>query len=116
MIDKNKGEKKKLQMLASDKTVNEIYTFPDINVSVGSYYSYRSGEDTYIQEYGFSTANELRKELEHLWEKEPRMEQVIKVVVTSALKNKPDLEDEENLDIDLGRNKEEKLPEYIYNF
>lgn len=116
MIDKNKGEKIKLQALAGDCIVNEIYTFPVINDSLHSYYTYRNESEEYIREYGFSTANELKEELERLWEKEPQMEQFIKVAVTAALKNKPDLDDEESVDSGLGIHKEEKLPGYIYNF
>ncbi len=94
--------------------------FTEIDKKQESYYIPKS-EGGYLTEYDFETLPELKKMLDGLWNVKPHLQEIMKVVLVAAMKNKP-LEMnkgilEEKLESG-GQNSHtsDKLPAFIYNF
>lgn len=115
-MDKNESEKRRLQDYVIDNLAGEKYTFPVIDNSLDSYYICRNESEKYIREYGFDTATDIKKELDLLWDKDKKMEKLIKIVMVAALKNKPDFDKTQHIEYSSNVRGDENLPTYIYNF
>lgn len=85
-----------------------------------SFHRFDSNEDTYfmaypernyLMDYYFETLPQLREKLSDIWKNEEYMKDVLKTVLSAAMKNKP-VETDDIVRQDI----EETIPTYIYNF
>lgn len=108
-MDKCKREKDKLYEYASMVSQNYFVQ----NESDTDSYFFKREECSYIREYGFESVQELKEELNHMWDQDEIMQQCIQTISIAAIKMKPNEEiEDESKDT---KNIKEKLPSYIYN-
>lgn len=118
-MDKCKREKDNLYSLKKDNIDNDNFKgFQKINNKMESYYIIRSDSE-YCMEYYFDTLPELKKMMDNLWMDIPYMDDIKKVLLVSAMKNKPQkneiIENQTTEETDK-QNLNNKLPMFIYNF
>ncbi len=113
-MDKNQVEKEKIYEWGTKHTCRELVEkyFTSKDASAQSYFIPREQTD-YLTPYGFETLPELDSLLHALWKDEEHMQEVQKVCLIAAMKNKPSKTDKGSSDI---QNTKEQLPQYIYNF
>lgn len=101
-------------MYHTDMLTNSI--FLPIDQDADSYYIRRENLEAYLREYEFQSLPQLKTELIKMWKNEEYMNTIIKTVLASALKNRIEI-NMENENNAAGTNKEaDELPQYIYNF
>lgn len=76
-----------------------------------SYYVLQDKHE-YLMEYGFETVPQLKEVLDRLWENEQYMQDIEKMVLAAAIKNKPKQEER----VCAERDAHGYMPEFIYNF
>lgn len=114
MLDINNKEADKLYQWACDNHTKELEEkyFSKFDKDCKSYYEKKSLQEEYCKEYTFQTMPELRSELSAMWKDDAIMEQIQKVVLVAAMKNKPEInKSDENT-----KEKMEQIKPYIYNF
>lgn len=111
----DRNEKEKNMLLEWAERNNEVYQFTRIAKEKKSYFIERQ-EEPYIREYGFETLPELFHEMDCMWKNEQYMEEIRKVIGVAALKNKPSEDMHGQEEINPTADKEDILPEFIYNF
>ncbi len=115
-MDKCKREKEKIYDWAGGTdNIEHSEKFTKIDNSMESYFIPRDVSE-YLVGYNFETMPELKRALEKLWQNKPYMQNIIQVVLVSAMKNKPVKINEEKEQIKAPLDHEEKLPVFIYNF
>lgn len=117
-MDKNEKEKIFLYEWGIENSTQ--YVFPKIEKEKESYFIKREEKShitPYIREYGFETLPELTKELDVLWENDETFEKIKKVIGIAFIKNKPvEIMQEKVKTEEQKKDKEDKLPAFIYNF
>lgn len=86
-------------------------TFDFTHKEKDSYYVLHDKHE-YLMEYGFETIPQLKEMLDRLWENEQYMQDIEKMVLAAAIKNKPKQEVRESLE----RDADGYMPEFVYNF
>lgn len=113
-MDKNQKEKEFLcNWHEKVKSDGGSYNFPGIDTDAESYFVRRE-ESEYLKEYNFETLPQIKSELDKMWEGQDYMQEIIKPVLTAAMKNKPTEEQKIN-DGDVN-SKCGEIPVFIYNF
>lgn len=97
-----------------DVVIDELKFFDKSTDEIDSYYIQRK-ESEYCVEYNFETLPELKKMMDDLCMDKVFTQDVIKVLLVAALKNKPQDPGEKKLDIS-EKIASDRLPEYIYTF
>jgi len=119
-MNKNDREKKLLYEWSIQNT--EAYCFDSIHKEINSYFVKRDDNmNSYIEEYSFEILPELMAKLDDLWGNDEVMNQIKKIIAIAALKNKPLRAITEDTGMRYsekrsGKETEDKLPAFIYNF
>lgn len=113
-MDKNQVEKEKIYEWSTKHACSELTEkyFANRDTSMQSYFIPREQTD-YLTPYGFETLPELDSLLQTLWKDEEPMQEIQKVCLIAAMKNKPAKTDRGSSN---DRSAKEQLPQYIYNF
>lgn len=119
-MDKCQREKESLYNLKMEGSYQrEKEGFQIIDKGIKSYFITRKDNDYYMK-YDFNTLPELKEILDNLWKNNPDMQNIIKVLLVAALKNKPQDIDEKVAEKSIKNIEDsyssDKLPEYIYVF
>lgn len=117
-MDKNKREMEQLYQWASDNYKKELEDkyFTKIDGNCKSYFKKRSSGSEYCKEYKFETMQQLKNELSVMWKDEAAMQQIEKVVLVAAMKNKPYAEKKGQYEGKENTGNMEQLKPFIYNF
>lgn len=103
-----------LNILISDE-LNE--SFRSVDTGRESYFVPQE-ERNYIMEYYFETVPQLKERLNELWKDDSYMQDIIKTVVVAAMKNKPLKSNQESVETEKDKEKQNQnhMPAFIYNF
>ncbi len=117
-MDKDKKEKERLFQWAcrnSSKNLTEKI-FPCIDKNEDSYFERCNKESDCLREYAFQELPELKEELEHLWDNEECMNEIMVMVLAGAFKNQIEINEESSVKRNDSFIIADELPPYIYGF
>lgn len=111
----DKNEKEKNLLYEWGVTHACIYSFPQIDKDLSSYFISKQRE-SYLKEYSFDTLPELMNVLNMYYENNEIILRILKVVSIAALKNKPLKIEKEVTNEENKKESDDRLPAFIYNF
>lgn len=112
----DKCEKEKILLAKWAKENINGYQFPQID-TVEETYFVSEGDRNYIREYNMNILPDIREELESMWHGDELMQEIIRTVGVSAMKNKPkDMTFGRQNAFEYADDTKEQLMPFIYNF
>lgn len=119
-MDKSQREKESLCNWSMNEKERNFKHFAEIDRKLESYFIPK-GKSKYLMEYDFETLPELKEMLNELWNDVPHLQNILKIVLVSAMKNKPqemhrNIKEEKQKHNEQNSHVSDKLPAFIYNF